>query len=271
MKVFIDFEATEQGEIIAVGAKTTDKEFYSLVRPQFSELTPIIKNLTHITKEELEQASSLNYVLGDLFNWCKAQDREIYQWEFYSYGNADIHFLKKSLRNCYSDIAYGFICVLIATIQDVSVDTKKFFKQNVKLQHVYNYIKDKELTQKHNALEDARMLRDVVQYMDNNKAFEISPFIEIYKTEDKKKKTTSLPKGQYMALYEDGRVAHLFADMETTVKWLLSKKQFVNMPKDSRPRPIRIANKIAKAANEGTIYCGYNWRKMLNEKSHKTN
>lgn len=258
MKIFIDFEATEKGEIIAVGAKTADKEYYSLVKPQFSELTPAIQKLTHITKEELERANTLDIVLCDLDMWLDAQDKVIYRWEFYSYGNADIDFLRKSLKNCNSTTSYLLACQMIATMQDFSVETKEFFKQNVKLQHVYNFTKRIEKTQQHNALEDAKMLREVAKYMERNKPFETSPFInEVFA--EQKKPNFIYPKGEFTAAYPSGVVICSPRPMKDLVKWLLAHDMFVNIPTDSRPKPNRVANRIMKAVKEGNTYAGYRW------------
>lgn len=257
MKIFIDFEATEKGEIIAVGAKTADKEYYSLVKPQFSELTLTIQELTHITKEELDKANTLDIVLCDLDMWLDAQDKVTCRWEFYSYGNADIDFLRKSLKNCYSTTSYLLACQMIATIQDLSVETKEFFKQNVKLQHVYNFTKQVEKTQQHNALEDAKMLKEVAKYMEHNKPFEISPFIE--GCAEKKKLNFVYPKGEFAAAYPSGVIACSPRPMKHLVQWLLAHDMFVNIPTDSRPKPNRVANRIMKAVKEGNTYAGYRW------------
>lgn len=264
MKIFIDFEATEQGEIIAIGATTAVSDFYSLVRPEFSRLTPIIKKLTHITQEELNEANVLDSVLMRLFDWCKAQNDLLYTWEFYSYGNADIDFLKKSLGNCRFEKSYQLACQMIATMQDASEITKDFFKQQVKLQHLHNFIKQKENKQHHNALEDAKMLEDVMKYMYYNEPFEISPFIEIFATDKNKKKQQqqNFPKGQYMAQYPNCYVAKDICSMEEMVRWLLSLPNFRNIPKYSQPKPTRIANRIMNSIKDDTTYCGYKFIKV---------
>lgn len=264
MKIFIDFEATELGEIIAIGAKTAEQEFYSLVKPEFSKLTPMIKKLTHITQEELNEANNLNRVLDKLFDWCDGQCPGNFNWEFYSYGDADVIFLKKSLRNCYTHAAYSIACQMIATMQDASELTKDFFKQQVKLQHVYNFIQQREGKQQHNALEDAKMLEKVMKYMYYNEPFEISPFIEIFAADKNKKKQQqqNFPKGQYMAQYPNCYVAKDICSMEEMIRWLLSLPNFRNIPKHSQPKPTRIANRIMNSIKDDTTYCGYKFIKV---------
>lgn len=68
MNYYIDIEATQpQREIIAIGI-TNDNEdsFYSLVKPTFSKITPIVSELTHITAKELTQAKPIDDVLDSL-------------------------------------------------------------------------------------------------------------------------------------------------------------------------------------------------------------
>lgn len=260
MKIFIDFEATEKGEIIAVGAKTADKEFYSLVKPQFSKLTPNIKRLTYISEEDLNKANVLDKVFKDLANWLDEQNSAAYTWEFYSYGNADIDFLKKSLRNCKSSTSYQLACQMIATMQDAFELTKDFFKQQVKLQQVYNYVKQQDNKQRHNALEDAKMLEYVMKYMKHNEPFEISPFIEVFSAN--KQQQQNFPKGKYIAQYPNCYVAKMTCSMEEMVRWLLSSQSFRNIPKDSQPKPTRIANRIINSIKDDTTYAGYKFIKV---------
>lgn len=256
MKVYIDVEATEAGEIIALGAVSSNgKEFYELVQPIFSKLTPMIHKLTGITDAELERAARLDSVLIHFYNWLYEQSRAIFQWKFYSYGNADIGFFKKSIKNCRNDIAYLLGCQIIATLQDSSLDVKKFFKQQAKLQHVYNYIQNQNGKQKHNALEDANMLYKVVDYMEHNEPMEYSPFHHSSTAQPQ------MPKGIYIVQNLDCTIAHEADDMDGIIAWLLRQKQFTNIPEDQKPKPIRLANKIAEAAKKGVPYNDFYWIK----------
>lgn len=150
-------------------------------------------------------------------------------------------------------------CQMIATMQDAFELTKDFFKQQVKLQQVYNYVKRQDNKQQHNALEDAKMLEYVMKYMKHNEPFEISPFIEVFSAN---KQQQSFPKGKYMAQYPNCYVAKMTCSMEEMVQWLLSSQSFRNIPKDSQPKPTRIANRIINSIKDDTTYAGYKFIKV---------
>lgn len=261
MKIFLDVEATEQNEIIAIGAVTDkdNKTFYSLVKPQFSELTPIIKKLTHINNEELKTAPLFNQAMTDLYQWLFSKEASVAEWRIYSYGNDSI-FFKKTLRNCVYNLSYWLCCQIIATLQDVTQQTRQFFKSANNLQQVYNYIQQQEEKQQHNPLEDAQMLQMVMKYMDSHKPYEISPFINL--TEAKKKNKTELPKGTYICQNLDCTIAKAACSMENMVKWMLSQPEYLHMPKEQQARPIRLANKIAEAAKKKQPYANRYWIKV---------
>lgn len=257
MKIYIDVEATQAQEIISIGV-TTDKNkatFYALVKPQFSVLTPTIERLTHISQQDLDDALPFDRVLNDLYHWLHNRCSNMQEWEFYSYGTDEVYF-KKTLPNCKNTFCYMFCCQIIATLQDASVSVKHFFKRNVKLQYAYNYIKNQEKAQRHNALEDAMMLQYIMDYIKDNVPFEVSP------CEKEEIDCVQNIKGRFICKDITGQILKNACSMEEMVVWLLSLPQYTNLLDFQQPRFSRLANKIAEAAKQKQPYANYYWAKV---------
>lgn len=72
MRIYLDLEATEAGEVLAIGAVTeTDARFQMVVAPAFTPLTPRITALTGITEDTLKSAYPFTVVAAKFKEWVQ--------------------------------------------------------------------------------------------------------------------------------------------------------------------------------------------------------
>lgn len=168
MKFYIDFEATQfSNRIISIGCVCENgNTFKTLVQPvNKGKITPFITELTGITPEMIAQAPTADEAFNMLFDFIELNNsRNVPQ--FYVYGDSDIEFLKHTV--CFMQDPRAMICALAiqGNLIDYSKTVKSFFGlgQNFALRKVYMLILDiEELVQDHDALNDAQMLKIVVE------------------------------------------------------------------------------------------------------------
>lgn len=176
MKVFIDIEANQFSEhIMSIGcACENGATFYSLVAlPAKEKPTKFITNLTGITREDLAEAPSADAVFLELEEFLKDISYENPHFEFYCYGNEDAVFINRTLKHMMNFNAIIFAMSIAGNLIDYSKEVQKYygnFKSNPpSLRNAYNFVIAEENEQKHNALEDAMMLKVVYE-----KLFEVS-------------------------------------------------------------------------------------------------
>ena len=258
MNFYIDFEATQpEQEIISVGAYCDNKScFSSLVKPQFSTVNKYIEDMIGITNEMLEDKMGLDIVFSSLYWWCVEQEKDLTKWRFYSYGDADVDFIKHSLRNIQTEKALIVASLMIATMQDYSKVVKEYFRGTTSLIKAYNYLKDLENKQKHNALEDAKMLADIFARTYNKEPLSENPFIE-YKTAEG---NYTFPSGKFFCK-STGKNAkeREFYNIQDAIEWIISNR----IPQDARPnvRRDKMATKIMKAIKKKDTYMQFKWRR----------
>lgn len=75
MRIYIDVEATEGGELLQIGCVTETNERYGVcLRPQFTPVTPRITALTGITPENAAGAEDTLTGIIDLMTWVSNQN-----------------------------------------------------------------------------------------------------------------------------------------------------------------------------------------------------
>lgn len=244
MKYFLDFEATQFCQrIISIGCISEKGDsFYTLVQLAGSDkLSSMIVEMTGITKEKLrEEGMTLDEAFTSLSAFIeKTVDGE--EPEFYCYGNCDKHFIANSKKYMEDFSAKTFATLLELTMIDYSRKVQKFFNmQNpFSLKKMYTFLKEEEIVQHHNALEDAEMLALVVNNFDRcvpedkiaistipqekkgpaNKA----PEIFVNWPADKMKADTGADKTnwQIKAIISGGPHEKYFDSMETAVMWTI--------------------------------------------------
>ena len=259
MNFYVDFESTQpEQEIISVGVYSDDeKQFYNLVKPQFSEVSKYITDMTGITNEMLENGYTLDTVFIALYDWCYLHQPDITAWNFYSYGDGDIDFLKHSLCNIHSEKALIIASIMIATMKDYSKVVANYFNGNVSLIKAFNYLQHLENKQKHNALEDAKMLADVFIKTEDKEPLNEYPFAPVDHNADGH---YSYPHGRFFCK-PTGKNAkeRSFADVHVAIEWLVNNYIEKNM-RDKVHRD-RMATKIMKAIRTKDTYMGYKWRR----------
>lgn len=170
MRIYLDIEATEAGEVIAIGAVTeAGSTFHSYVRPVRTEITDRITVLTGITKEAAADATPLPCAAQALMVWAKANcDGE---FQFCAFGKGDKDFLKRSYESLHitgwdyelaemKDIKF----IIDNTTNIAKTIYQAFRKPYIGLRPAYlTYRENKEAPRFHNPLEDAMMLKELVE------------------------------------------------------------------------------------------------------------
>lgn len=169
MKFFMDFEATRfSNRIISIGCVAENgNTFETYVNPGNKKVDKFITDLTGITNEMLANAPTADEAFIEFYNYMVANfDGEMP--EYYVYGNCDSSFLHATARKMTHPLAITFAQALAGNLIDYASTVKQFFvaKNDLALRKVYMLVQDeKDLVQKHDALEDARMLCTVVEHL----------------------------------------------------------------------------------------------------------
>lgn len=170
MNFYLDFEATRfSNRIISIGCVAGNGETFStLVKPgDKKKVDKFITELTGITNEMLKDAPDADTAFRELYYFMeKNNDGEAPV--YYVYGNSDADFIKATLKHMEDHLACVTAQAIAGNLIDYAAVVKKFFvaKSDLALRKVYMLIQEqKELVQKHDALEDARMLKTVVSHL----------------------------------------------------------------------------------------------------------
>lgn len=168
MQYFIDFEATQFSErIISIGCIAANGEtFKTLVKPvtKKDKVNDFITQLTGITNEMLATAPTANEAFNAFFDFV-LENKDDDAPEYYCYGNSDKQFIERTVSHMTDTRAVTFARALQHSLQDYSVNVKTHFQVNTEigLRKAYILIQNEEIEQRHDALEDARMLYAVAR------------------------------------------------------------------------------------------------------------
>lgn len=167
MRFFVDFEATQfSNRIISIGCVCENgNTFSTLVKPgkKKDKVTKFITDLTGITNEMLASAPSADKAFNMFFDFVIANTDGTMP-EYFCYGNGDQEFISSTIR-CMNDIkAITFATSIQHTLVDYSKAVKQVFglANEISLKKIYTMVKEEEIIQHHDALEDALMLFEVV-------------------------------------------------------------------------------------------------------------
>lgn len=259
MNFYIDFEATQpEQEIISIGAIADNgTTFHSLIKPQFSSVSKYISDMTGITQSDVEKAYDFNVVMSDFYAFCYNQESNLAKWNFYCYGDSDVDFLKHSLCNIYGENSLVITAIMIATMKDYSKEVSKYFHGTTSLIKAFNFLEEIEKKQRHNALEDAKMLAEVYSKIEGKNPLNENPFILQIREEETNYK---FPSGRFFckAAGKNAKEREFFC-IEEAIEWLIE----TNIAKDARESVHRdkMATKIMKALRKNERYMGYKWRR----------
>lgn len=267
MRIFLDFEATEAGEIIAIGAVAEDdSRYFAVCKPQFSPLTERITLLTGITDEVLLTANPYWMVARDFQQWCMMRDCEG-RTRLYSFGKNDKAYAQFTL-NAYMAHDYTAPAVVnpmawvAANIENGANPIYKAFNRPlVGLRSAYLTYKNDtgDLHQSHNPLDDALMFRELVMAAEDG--WRLPEEAELIKI-DKPKLPAKAPKEDFTSPTELHRTvvcywnkgnqdkSAVYRDLITAAKALCTKA--IN----SGVSPEQAAYRVLQAAMNGETYCG---------------
>jgi DNA polymerase III epsilon subunit-like protein len=263
MKYFIDFEATQfSNEIIAIGCVREDgAEFYSLVHTK-KKLNNFITELTGLTQEMIDVAPSSDEVFTKFFDWCSENDSLP---EFYCYGNSDKDFVKSNFKKTTCFKAGAILGCIYTSLIDYSSTVKAHFGliQNIALAKVVEYYRKEEIVQAHNALDDAKMLKEVYDHVSGS-PMEFGVFPEYQAKEaasiviDGQIKDEDLAQMKILRM-KGGQVIEEYATMTEAITWVYNQ---IPDSDPNKPNMIldRIGRNIKKANRNKTKYFNCRWR-----------
>ena len=167
MVYYIDFEALQYSEkIISIGCIAENGHTFStLVCPNQKKIkiTKLITTLTGITKEMLRDAPTVDEAFKSLSKFIE-ENKDGEEDIFYCYGNSDANFLEKTLPCATTSRAQNVINFIRKRLQDYAPTVKQFFEceNDIALSRVFILMRAAAFEQRHDALEDAEILREVV-------------------------------------------------------------------------------------------------------------
>ena len=170
MNYYLDFEATRfSNRIISIGCVAGNgATFETYVKPSDKKkVDKFITELTGITNEMLKDAPDADTAFRNLYFFI-AENSDNNAPVYYVYGNSDADFLRSTIRHMEDPLACITAQAIAGNLIDYASVVKKFFvaKSDLALRKVYMLIKEQqELVQRHDALEDARMLETVVAHL----------------------------------------------------------------------------------------------------------
>ncbi len=259
MNYFIDFEATQYtNEIISIGCVDgTGREFYTLVKPRvFRTVTERITEITGLTAESLSSAPDADEAFIMLYDFINKDETAA----FYCYGNCDRLFLKSTMTHLSDFRAQCAAALAFSTMVDFSPVIARHFKvrQTIALIKVVNYYRGQELTQRHNALEDALFLKEIFERSANEVITE-TPFPEYIivnrpPSDDYLVEKVQNPKVKAIK----GDKVFAFKTYGKAGDWIMENLYPKNKPHDLKLKNL-LCNRIKSAADHKKKYFGFTW------------
>lgn len=173
MDFYIDFEAYQYSQrVLSIGCEASNgAKFSCIIRGEDDKITPFIEGLTGITQQQVDEEGvspdTAFYELGWFIlheaQW--SEDFNINAPKFYCYGDCDVKFVKNTHKK-YLTNPLAIMCAntLENEMIDYSKVVRKYLMTNaISLKKVLSLIEGEEVEQKHDALEDATMLRKVAE------------------------------------------------------------------------------------------------------------
>lgn len=258
--MYLDFEATQFGEnIIAIGAHSIYGEFDCLVKPpKGDKLTPFITQLTGITKEMLECASTQEEAFYDFYEWIK--EILFYCQEpifFHVYGNCDADFLRHSARKIENQEVREFMENLADSLIDDSKKVCKYFHaKTIGVHRALKYFEPDICDQSHDPCDDAILLAKLMRYIESAEPLEECPYPQCFAPfKDKKERTINSGMVIGHNLQNPNAKPKVFINSAAAIDWLVTR--VTNTFPEANKKKVK--NKITKAINEGGEYYGRRW------------
>lgn len=286
MKFFIDFEALQFSNfIISIGCVCENgNQFSSFIKPPKGKtVSKFITELTGITDETLANAPSIDEAFNAFYQFiidnCATTSEKP---EYFCYGDTDATFIKDSMKYINDVQIYTFAQALSHSLVDYQKTVRNFFitPNNIALKKVYTLIKEEEVVQHHDALEDAMMLSEVVNKMKAKCKPEDRVLLSSIKRNDRPKRKmaptifqnwpgdkweadTLGSASNYAVKATAGSHVAYFDTLETAALWIIRYCTRGLSPKKEGD-VVSVMNKIKKGIKEGKEPYGFSWA-MPNE------
>lgn len=263
MKYFVDFEATQfSNEIIEIGCVREDgAEFKSYVQAK-RKLTDFIINLTGITQDMVDSAPTSDEVFSSFYQWLKG-DTNI---EFYCYGNSDIDFVRKNLSKSTNFEAQAALSMIGMALNDYATSVKKHFgliKPIGLVKVLAHYRGVESIEQNHDALEDAKYLKEVFEYINAEGEIEECPFPEYQKPKKVSKPIqpkVEAPNTPHIARMRKNTIVETYATMDEAVAWVYSEVAKNNKAQLIEMKPENVAKRIRRASSQKQPYMSWKFK-----------
>ena len=271
MNFYLDFEATQFSErIISIGCVCDNgNEFYTLVRPpKGDKVNGFITRLTGITQEMVENADIADVAFIALRDFIQRNSNGK-KPHFFVYGSNDFSFIRKTMEKMIDEEAKKFLSRLSASLVNYCPTAKRFFKvSQIGLARACAKFRGEEIVQRHNALEDADLLRELV-YMINNHSEMLSVDFEPAPIEKLKPQPSTTPKSTkpkekpitgkiLMYGHAESQNQKLYKNFESALDIVYLKTK-ASMPLTNRET---IKKNLTKAIRNGTSYRGWLWKEI---------
>jgi inhibitor of KinA sporulation pathway (predicted exonuclease) len=282
MNFYLDFEATRfSNRIISIGC-TNEKgaTFKTLVKPNKGKVDKFITELTGITREMLEDAPSPDEAFNAFAEWAYVNSENTAP-KYFCYGDSDKDFIAATMRTMSDFKAISFAASVKDLLIDYAPEVANYLCYGkVALKKVVALIEDvDEVEQSHDALEDAEMLRKVVENLQTKctpadaeklatmksaprpgrkKAPEI--FVNWpNKPNDRFKANTFADETNYIIKCESSDGIKYFDNIDTATLWVIKYLIKGKSPKKASDMD-SIRHKIKMAIkNNRQSYCGFKW------------
>lgn len=274
MNFYIDFEATQfSHRVISIGCITSDGDsFYTLVKPINNEkITQFITDLTGITNEMLAEAPTAEDSFIALRSWIREHAPANEETFFFSYGNNDSHFLDHTARCLENFELKDWIYYLSGSLIDYSTIVDKYFKANgISLKKALAYFRGTPIIQKHDALEDADMLREVALAIAHAEPLTHSPFAKEIAERAEKQRINNERNAQQQDVkdgailvfkYDNGEIPYQqFSSLTAAAKYVFNTLLDINQQKTVQLPKIK--KNIKHAIRTNKPYFKYYWKKV---------
>lgn len=286
MNFYLDFEATRfSNRIISIGC-TNERgaTFKTLVKPNKGKVDNFITELTGITREMLEDAPSPDEAFNAFAEWAYINSENTAP-KYFCYGDSDENFIEATIRTMSDFKAISFAASVKALLIDYAKEVANYLcSGRVALKKVVALIEDvDEVEQRHDALEDAEMLRKVVENLQTKCTPADAEKLTTMKSEPKpgRKKAPEIfvnwpnkPNDKFLAntladetnyniKCESGDCVKYFDNLDTATLWVIKYLIKGKSPKKTSDMD-NIRHKIKMAIiNNRQSYCGFKWEEKI--------
>lgn len=169
MNFYLDFEALQFSErIISIGCVAENgSRFNTLVKPVKDEkVNSFITKLTGITNKMLEDAPTADEAFNAFYSFVRDNNGNGIP-SYYCYGHNDRTFIKKTISGMNDFQAITFASSVKGLLVDFSkTATAHLGIKSISLKNLVTLVRHEDVVQKHDALDDAVMLKECYEKLD---------------------------------------------------------------------------------------------------------